>query len=95
MLKCREKTWAAWAILLGAWEALALATRRLPTISAIVRSCASRWPVLTRAAVVAWMAALFGHLTDPAEPTVTSGNPELRSDTGPLAALFAFLKRRP
>ena len=63
MLTRTRNPWAAWAILLGAWEALALATRRLPTVSAVVRSCASRWPLLTRAAVVAWMAALFGHLT--------------------------------
>ena len=62
----RERAGLAWgtcAILIGAWEALALATRRLPTVSTAVRASVSKRPLLTRAGVAAWLGALFVHLT--------------------------------
>ena len=68
MLRYRSHVWGACAVLIGVWEALALASRRLPTISATVRRSAIKRPLLTRAGVAAWLGALFVHLTRKGEP---------------------------
>lgn len=56
--------WGITVVTLGAWEAWALGTRRVPTITATVRACCDRWP-RSRVAVVAWTFMLARHLAGP------------------------------
>jgi hypothetical protein len=53
--------WGATAITVGAWETIALTTRRLPTVTCCVHGASRRWPV-SRLLVAAWLAALGRHL---------------------------------
>ena len=53
--------WGAFVITLGAWEAIAYTTRRLPTVTSTYARCRRRTRVATFAYVV-WAAALYRHL---------------------------------
>lgn len=54
--------WGTSAILLGVWEATALGTRKLPTITDTARHCHSRRRHSTRIAIFAWLFCLGRHL---------------------------------
>jgi hypothetical protein len=59
-----KHAWGATAISLGTWEAVALTTRRLPTVTSTVRCACARQPA-ARALVLLWLAALGRHLLQP------------------------------
>jgi hypothetical protein len=54
--------WGTSAILLGVWEAAALGTRKLPTITDTARRCHVRRRRSTRIAIWAWLICLGRHL---------------------------------
>jgi hypothetical protein len=58
-----KHAWGLTAILLGAWETLALTTKRAPTITTSCRCACNRWPH-TRLAIIVWAAMLTRHLTN-------------------------------
>lgn len=53
--------WGLIGIVLGGWEAAAVATRWVPTVSATVCRCRGRW-WWTDAVVVLWAAGTVRHL---------------------------------
>lgn len=53
--------WGATAITIGAWETVALTTRRVPTVTCCVHCLCRRFPA-SRLLVAAWLAALGRHL---------------------------------
>lgn len=55
-------TWAATAITLGVWEATAITTRKVPTISSTCRMARQRNARATEAAIVLWLFGLGAHL---------------------------------
>lgn len=60
-MKHRHPFWAANAIILGAWEATAVGTQRVPTITTTARSV-GRYR-LGKLVVLVWCLALARHLT--------------------------------
>ena len=54
--------WAGWAILLGVWEAVAIATRRVPTVTVTARAACARWPRGFRLLTLLWLFGLGDHL---------------------------------
>ena len=54
--------WPTCAIGLGAWEAAAVTTRRVPTVSTTVRRARQRARRTTEALVLTWALALVAHL---------------------------------
>jgi hypothetical protein len=54
--------WPGNAIALGAWETLAVTTRRAPTISAVVWQTRKHHPRLVPLAIGVWTIALADHL---------------------------------
>ena len=54
--------WGTCAVALGAWEATAYLTGRLPTISATYARCHRRRRTLVRLAFAAWAVGLYLHL---------------------------------
>lgn len=62
-----QHLWGVQAIALGAWELVAFATGRVPTISCTVRRVARGREAATTAAVLCWSLALARHLTHQVE----------------------------
>lgn len=54
--------WAGNAIILGIWEAAAIKTGRVPTISTTVARARQRWPYRTTAFLIAWSTGLVAYL---------------------------------
>lgn len=54
--------WGLVAIGLGAWEAAALATRRVPTVTKSWRAARERRRRMVAFATILWMLALWRHL---------------------------------
>ena len=54
--------WAGWAILLGVWEAVAIATKRVPTVTETARRSCVRYPFGFRLLALLWLAGLGDHL---------------------------------
>lgn len=60
--KVANITWATTAITLGVWEATAVTTRRIPTISRTCRMARQRNARATEAAILVWLFGLGAHL---------------------------------
>ena len=59
----RRNFYGTCAVALGAWEAIAFATGRVPTITSTTRAaCRSRYGAPVRLVTLAWLAGLARHL---------------------------------
>lgn len=57
-----DTVWATVAITLGAWETLAVTTRKVPTISNTCWLARRRRARTTETAIILWLAGLGAHL---------------------------------
>lgn len=57
-----DQAWATTAITLGVWEAVAVTTKKIPTISRTCWYARQRRSRTTEAAVILWLAGLGAHL---------------------------------
>lgn len=60
--KIANVTWATTAITLGVWEATAITTKKVPTISRTCRMARQRNARATEAAILVWLFGLGAHL---------------------------------
>ena len=61
-MKSPKHFWGTQAVVLGVWEAIAIKTGKLPTITRTVKAAKTRRSRLTHAAVVVWLIGLGRHL---------------------------------
>jgi hypothetical protein len=57
-----SRFWATNAIFLGVWEAVALLTKKVPTISITAARARQRWPFRTLIFLVSWASGLISYL---------------------------------
>lgn len=57
-----DKVWGATAITLGLWEATALTTRKIPTITRTCTTARTRYRHRAEAVIGAWLIGLGWHL---------------------------------
>ena len=54
--------YALCAVVLGVWEAVAITSRRVPTVTVTARAACSRWPRGFRLLTLLWLFGLGDHL---------------------------------
>jgi hypothetical protein len=57
-----NRLWATTAIGLGVWEATAVSTKKIPTITRTCRMAKAKYRRQTEAAIIAWLLGLGMHL---------------------------------
>lgn len=62
MNKITDRAWATTAIGLGVWETVALATKRIPTITQTCGLARQRYKRRAELTIIAWLFALGAHL---------------------------------
>lgn len=63
--------WGTSVVVLGAWEAAAFTTRRIPTVSTFIwRGTGCRHKRVVQALVIVYLAGVARHLLDPASPAL-------------------------